>query len=257
MNVKLLIFLLAASSLWAAAPAPQPQVKSAAEIAWEAIPDTIPDAEQVRIAREYLDNNPNDIPLLRSVQNILNRKSDLTIDFWTERMNANPTSANRYLYARKTGDPEIMKTQADQIMKDDPSNFWGYYLGAVAEWSKEKPDMSVVTNYFEQAIAKDPSRPEGWSYGAQAYENAKDWDNALRLYDAMLTVKPDDKDSKMGKMGIYAQKRDADNYFKMSTELLTKEPPLAVDMKMHNSSHNITTADLTGQYSVVEMFTYW
>ena len=257
MKVRLLVFLLVVSAVWAAAPVPQPQVKSAGELAWEAIPDTIADEEQVKISREFLDNYPDDIPLLRSVQNILNRKSDLTLEFWMERMNAKPSSANRYLYARKSGDPEIMKAQAEQIMKDDPQNFWGYYLFAVAEWSKDKPDLSVVTDYLEQAIAKDPSRPEGWGYGAQAYEEAKDWDNALRLYQGETVVKPDDKFPKMGMMGIYAQKRDADNYFKLSNEMLTKAPPLDIDLKMHNSSHKVTAADLTGQYSVVEMFTYW
>jgi len=253
----MLVSLLLVTVAFAAAPAPQPHVKTAAELSWEAIPDTLPDAEQVTVARDYLDKYPTEIPLLRSVQNVLNRKSDLTLDFWLERMNANPSTANRYLYARKSGDIEIMKAQADMIIQNDSENFWGYYLAAVAEWSKDEPNMDVVIGYFEQAIPKDPSRPEGWGYAAQAYEEKEDWDNALRMYQAALVVSPEGKSTKMSILGIYAQKKDADAYFKLAGELLPMEPPLSIELGMHNSSHKVTASDFSGQYTVLELFTYW
>ena len=255
MSKLLLIVCLAVTAAWAVEP--QPAQKTAAELAWEAIPDTIPDADQVTVAKEYLDKYPNEIPLLRNVQGILNRKSDLTVEFWKERMDKTPTSANRYLYARKTGDAAEMKTQSEWIMKNDSDNFWGYYLAAVAEWSKEEHDAKVVANFFEQAIAKDPSRPEGWGYAAEAYEETKDWDNALRCYQASMVVEPESSSPKMSMMGIYAQKRDADKYFAMAKEVLPIEPPLELSLATYGSDRQITTADLIGKYSVVEMFTYW
>lgn len=247
--------LLAAALAWAAEP--QPSVKSAGELAWEAIPDTIPDDQQVQTARQFLDQYPDDIPLLRSVQNVLNRKSDLTLDFWKERMDANPSSANRYLYARKSGDAQIMREQARLIMRRDRGNFWGYYLAAVAELSKDKPDLKVVTDYFEKAIAKDPSRPEGWGYAAQAYEELKDWDNALRMYEAAMVVDPSDKHPKMAILGIYAQQKDADKYFALVAELLPKEPPLDISLERYNSDVLLTTNDLKTDYTVLEVFAYW
>lgn len=254
----LIICLFAVSQVWSAtAVEPRPMVKSAAELAWEAIPDTIPDEEQVRIAREYLDQYSTDIPLLRSVQNILNRKSDLTVEFWKERMDKNPTAANHYLYARKVGTSEEMKTQADWIIQNDPNNFWGYYLAAVSELSKEKPDLNVTVGYFEQAIAKDPSRPEGWYYCADAHEQLGNLDKALECYQAGLVVEPGDKSLKMSILGLYAQKRDAEKYFALSAELLPKEPPLQIDLGMHGSEHKMTASDFSGQYTVLEMFTHW
>lgn len=253
-----MLSLVAASCVWAAAPAqPLPQVKSAAELAWEAIPDTIPDAEQVRVAMEYLDNNPNDIPLLRNVQNILNRKGDLTVEFWKERMDKNPTTANRYLYARKVGESDVMKAHADLIMNEDPNNFWGYYLAAVSELNKEKPDLNISVGFFEQAIAKDPSRPEGWYYCADSYEQLGNLDKALECYQAGLVVQPGDKSLKMSILGLYGQKRDADKYFTLAAELLPKEPPLQIDLGMHGSEHKMTASDFSGQYTVLEMFTHW
>lgn len=254
-KVVLILCLILTGTLWATEP--QTMVKSAGQLAWEAVPDTLPDAEQVRIAREFLDQYPNDIPLLRSVQNVLNRKSDLTVDFWKERMDKSPTTANRYLYARKANDPAISKEQAEWMMKNDAGNFWGYYLAAVTEWSKETPDMKVVIDYFDQAIAKDPSRPEGWYYCGDANEQAGNLDRALQCYQAAKVVEPDDTSLNMSILGIYAQKRDADNYFALAAQLLPKEPPLQVELGMHNSGHKMTASDFSGQYTVLELFTYW
>lgn len=254
-RVSVLLVLSLCVSLWAVEP--KPQVKSAAELAWEAIPDSIPDEEQVRLAKEYLDKHPNDIPLLRSVQNILNRKSDLTPEFWQGRMEQNPTTANRYLWARKAGESAEMKKQADWIMENDQENFWGYYLAAVAESYKETPDLAVVIRYFDQAIAKDPSRPEGWYFCADANEQAGNLDRALECYQAGLVVDPTDKSLEMSIMGVYAQKRDAENYFALASKLLPREPALQVDLGMHGSDRKVTASDFTGKYTVLEMFTYW
>lgn len=254
-KLLLVLCLVMASNVWAAEP--RPAVKSAGEVAWEAIPDSTPDEAQVRIAKEYLDMHPNDIPLLRSVQNVLNRKSDLTVEFWKERMDKTPSATNRYLWARKTGDPAEMKTVSEWIMQNEPNNFWGYYLAATAEWSKDEPDLKFVTSKFEMALEKDPSRLEGWSYGADAYEQAKDFDNALRMYQAIKVVDPSDKQANMSIMGIYAQKRDADKYFQMVADILPKSPPLNFDLGMHGTENKMTSASFAGKYTVLEMFTYW
>lgn len=254
-RVSCLLVLSLFVSLWAVDP--RLQVKSAAELAWDAIPDTIPDEEQVRVAKEFLEKNPNDIPLLRGVQNILNRKSDLTPEFWKERMEKSPTSANRYLWARKSADTTEMKAQAEWIMENDKENFWGYYLAAVAESYKETPDQKVVISYFDQAIAKDPSRPEGWYFCADANEQAGNLDRALECYRAGMVANPTDNSLEMSIMGIYAQKRDADNYFALAAKLLPKEPALQLDLGMHGSDRKMTAADFTGKYTVLEMFTYW
>ena len=61
----------------------------------------------------------------------------------------------------------------------------------------------------------------------------------------------------MSILGLYAQKRDAEKYFALSAELLPKEPPLQIDLGMHGSEHKMPASDLAGQYTVLEMFTYW
>lgn len=254
-RLSLLLVLSLFAVLWAVEP--KPQVKSAAELAWEAIPDTIPDEEQVRVAKEYLDKYPNDIPLLRSVQNILNRKSDLTPEFWKARMEQNPTSANRYLWARKTGESAEMKKQADWIMENDKESFWGYYLAAASEMSKDAPDFAVATGFYDQAIAKDPSRPEGWYFCADANEQAGNLDRAIECYRAGLVVDPSDKSLEMSIMGIYARKRDADKYFEYASKLIQSDPPLEISLERYKHSTPLTTADLTKDFTVLEVFAYW
>lgn len=251
----ILLALVWSTVVWAVAP--RPQVKTAGEVAWEAIPDTIPDAEQVRVAREYLDKYPNEIPLLRSVQNILNRKSDLTEEFWKARMDENPTSANRYLWARKTGDSGAMKEQGEWIIAHDPENFWGYYLFAVSEMNKEKPDQTVVLSYLDQAIAKDPSRMEGWYYAADANEQAGNLDKAVEYYRAAMVVDSTDKTLEMSVMGIYARKHDADAYFSTVSKFLQSEPPLAMDLERYNTADRFKADKLLGDYTVLEVFAYW
>ncbi|MBK6766644.1 MAG: tetratricopeptide repeat protein [bacterium] len=254
-RVVALIALAWVTTAWSVEP--RPQVKSAAELAWEAIPDTIPDAEQVRIAREYLDLYPNEIPLLRSVQNILNRKSDLTEEFWKARMTETPSSANRYLWARKNGETGVMKEQSAWIIEHDPENYWGYYLAAVSEMNKEKPDQAVVIRYLEAAIAKDPSRPEGWYFCADAYEQSGNLDRAIECYRAAMVVDPTDKTLEMSVIGIYARKRDAEAYFSSVSRLLQSEPPLALDLERYNSTERLTTNALRGNYTVLEVFAFW
>ncbi len=251
----LLVCLMVATTVWAAEP--RPMVKSAGELAWAAIPDDTPDEEQVRLAKEYLDKYPTEIPLLRSVQNVLNRKSDLTVEFWKERMDKQPTTANRYLYARKTGDAAIMAEQAQAILRDDATNFWGDYLAAVAEWSKEEPDLKKVAAHFDAAIEKDPSRPEGWGYAAEVAEELKDLDKALRMYQAEAVVKPGEKGPTLSMLGIFAQQRNSEKYFALVSEVLPSEPPLSFQLGMHGTDHLMSSSDLGGQSSVLEMFTYW
>lgn len=256
--IRILVLSVVLVSGMLLAATPQPMVKSEGETAYEAaMSATTTDEAKAAVAREFLDKYPMDIPLLRSCQNVLNRLSDLKPEFWKERMDTNPSSANRYLWARKTGDAAEMQTQAGWMMQNDPKNFWGYYLAAVAEWQKETPDLKVVSNYFAQAIEKDPSRPEGWGYAAQAYEEQKNWANAISMYEAEMVVEPGDTSPKFSIMGIYAQQRDAENFFRLSSELVKPEPPLSFELERYGTESKLTSADLQKDYSVMEVFTYW
>lgn len=256
--IRNLVLAILVLSCLAFSATPQVMVKSDGVNAYEAALEAAStDEAKVAIAREYLDKYPNDIPMLRSAQNVLNRSSDLKPEFWKERMDANPTAANRYLWARKSGDAAEMQVQAGWMMQNDPKNFWGYYLAAVAEWQKETPDLKIVSNYFAQAIEKDPSRPEGWGYAAQAYEEQEDWANALKMYEAEMVVEPSDSGPKFSIMGIYAQQRDGDNFFRMSSELVKSDPPLSFELERFGTESKLTAADLTKDYAVMEVFTYW
>jgi tetratricopeptide (TPR) repeat protein len=255
MILRLLALLCVTSLLFGYAPVPK--VVTPAESEFEtALEAAETDEAKVALAKEYLDQHPDNVPLGRAAQNILNRKSETPAEWYQERMDANPTSTNRYLWARASGDPEIMFEQASWIMENYAENFWGYYLAAVAEWSTEEPEMNKITGHFEQAVAKDPSRFEGFLWMGYAYEEAEKLDEALAAFDAAAIVDPESDSPVMAKVSIFAVQRNAESYFELVNGLLPDEP-VTVELAVAQPDTDAKPVGFSGDMTVIESFTYW
>ncbi|MBU0691893.1 hypothetical protein KKH18_08770 [bacterium] len=253
--VRLLVLLCAATLVFGYAP--QPKVVTQAETEFEAALATAEtDEAQIELAKEYLDNYPDNIPLGRSAQNILNRKSDTPPDWYKTRKEAAPTSTNRYLWARASQDHDVMVEQANWMMENDAENFWGYYLAATAEWDTEEPDMDKVIGYFEQALAKDPAQYTGYLWLGYAYEDANKPEQALEVFKAAKIVDPEDDSPKQAMLGLYAQMKDADEYFELVTPMLPTNP-VTVELPVAKSTADLNTVKLNGEYTVLDCFAQW
>lgn len=252
-----LLALLCAASVVLADYEPQPKQVSQAETEFQAaLAKAEQDEAQVELALEFLDKYPDNIPLGREAQNILSRKSDKPAEWFKERMDADPTGTNRYLWARASGDPEIMHKQADWLIENDPENFWGPYLKAVAFWTEEEPALEKVTAEFEKAVALDPARFEGFIWMAYAYQEHDELDKALAAFDAAGVVDPESNNPAMGKMEIYAIMRDAERYFSLVDPMLPDEP-VTVELALANGENAGKPVGFEGEYTVIESFTYW
>jgi len=255
MILRLLAVLCALSIAFGYAP--QPKVTSPAEASFDsALATATTDEAQVQLAKEFLDKYPDNIPVGRQAQNILNRKSDTSADWYKQRMEANPTATNRYLWARASQDPEIMMAQAEWLMANEPDNFWGYYLAASTLWDAEKPDMDKVIGYFEQAVAKDPARYEGYLYLGYAYEDAGKPEKALEVFTAAEVVDPSDQSPRQARLGLYAQMKNAEKYFELVTPMLPTEP-LTVELAVAKSAKGEKSPNLKGEITVLDCFANW
>jgi tetratricopeptide (TPR) repeat protein len=255
MIVRLLVLLCAVSVVFAYSP--QPKVITKAETDFDAvIAKAETDEAKVAAAKEFLEMYPDNILLGRSAQNVLNRKSDTPPDWYKARMEASPTTANRYLWARASQDSEVMTEQAAWIMENDPENFWGYYLAATTEWDKEAPDMDKVTHYFEQAVAKDPAQYTGYLWLGYAYEEADKPEQALEVFKAAEVVDPEDSSPKQAMLGLYAQLRNADKYFELVTPMLPVNAVTA-ELAVAKAEEESKPVGFSGETTVLEFFTYW
>lgn len=97
---------------------------------------------------------PGRYSAVASVQNTLNRKSDLAVEYgrggWTESDGGQPLLVCAQ-DGRRGGDEKA----AEWIVANDPKNFWGDYLLAVAEMQKEKPDLKYIVAHFESALVRE------------------------------------------------------------------------------------------------------
>jgi tetratricopeptide (TPR) repeat protein len=236
---------------------PQPRVLSTAENEFDSIiAKTEADSAQVQLAKEFLDKYPDDIPLGRQAQNILNRKSDTSADWYKQRMEANPTATNRYLWARASQDPEVMTAQSEWLMANDPDNFWGYYLAATTAWDAKEPDMDKVIGLFEQAVAKDPARYDGYLWLGYAYEEAGKPEQALEVFKAAEVVDPTDESPKQAMLGLYAEMKDAEKYFALVAPMLPTEP-LTVELAVAKSAKGEKSPNLKDGITVLDCFANW
>jgi TolB-like protein/Flp pilus assembly protein TadD len=78
-------------------------------------------------------------------------------------------------------------------------------------------DQSIA--YFEQALALDPRNVESLIHAAQTYATLRQFPAALKLYDRVLDITPNDPDAMASKAGIY----QAQGNLQEAAKLLEKE----------------------------------
>lgn len=174
---------------------PLPMKQSAEEIAFDAemSRESSPD-ERVKIAKSYLEQYPNDIPLGRYATDVMRRSSaDKTevIDYLQIFANAHPRDIGpQYYYARIADDTLIWAEKARWALTRDSKNYWAWLMWMAAEWHQSNPDLKLVTERVGKAVSLDPSRPEGYFFLGDAYAEQGDWPQAIEAYEAGLVCDP-------------------------------------------------------------------
>jgi hypothetical protein len=235
---------------------PVPVTKSAAETALrEALTKTDVDSVRLRLAREALERNPEDIPLGRMAQDVLLKQMDDAVGYFKNQAQGSESVAAHYLYGRAADDTTVTAEEARWILSRDPSNFWGHLLAGIAEWDKSKFDTAVVHRQFLAAVTSDPSRPEGYLYLGYFFQDEERWPEAREVLDAGALTDSSSQAIRDARLTTYAELRDADAFFKLIQGMYSTRP-LEADMPLANGTSRLTGTDLRGRPTVLEYWAY-
>jgi tetratricopeptide (TPR) repeat protein len=128
-------------------------------------------------------------------------------------------------------------------------------LSADAEWNKAKPDYGTLNKRFADAIAADPSRPEGYLNAGYAFEEQEKWTEARAAFEAGAIADPANTFIRDQRLTAYARLRDGKAYFDLAQGTFS-DKPLNMDLPRANSKGNVTTANLLGKATVIEYWAY-
>jgi len=242
----------------ACAYSPTPVTRSAAETELTAALDQAPsDSAKLKIAESALAGHPEDIPVGRAAEEIILRFRSDPVEFFKARAEKSESIAAHYLYGdicgRANGDTVTTAREAAWILAKDPKNFWGHMLAGDAAWNYGKPDMAAVQKAYEDAVAADPSRPEGYLFLGYVFEDQDKWPEARGALDAGSISDPANKIIREQRLTAYAQVRDAKAYFDLAQSVLPQKA-LQMDLPRASAPGKVTTANLLGKSTVIE---YW
>lgn len=256
MRTLALVCLLCYAAAAVAAFQPLPVQRSAAETEFaDAIAKTDVDSLKLKLAKDALEQNPENIPLGRAAQDIILKLMDNAESYFKTRAEASESIAAHYLYAWAANDTLITAREAAWILKQKPNDFWGHLLNAIGEWDKSKPDTVIVRSRLLAAINADPSRPEGYLYLGYFYQDEERWPEALEVFEAGAVCDPAHKSIRDGRLTTYAELRDADKYFKLLAGMYS-DKPLEADLPRAHGTARFTSADLRGAPTVLEYWAY-
>jgi hypothetical protein len=209
------------------------------------------------VAEAALKANPEDIPLGRTAEEIILKFRDDPVSFFKARTEKSESIAAHYLYGdicgRANADTVIGEREAAWILKKDSTNFWGHLLAGDAAWNYSKPDLARVQKEYEAAIAADPSRTEGYESLGFLFEDSEKWPEARAAFDAGGVTDPISTIIREHRLTCYAEMRDASAYFDLVKGAYSDQP-LTADLSFASKPGKLTSADLTGQATVIE---YW
>jgi hypothetical protein len=254
--MKIPVALLALALVCAPALAyhPVPVTKTAAETELaSALDHASSDSAKLRIAEEALNAHPEDVPACRTAQDVIIKHSPDPAGFFKTRAEKSDAISAHYLYGYIAGDTAIAAQQSAWILKKDPHNFWGRLLAADAEWNKETVNYDTLTSRISEAIASDPSRPEGYLYMGWVMEEEEKWPEARAAFDAGAVADSSNTMIRDQRLTAYAQLRDGKAYFDLAKTAFS-DTPLSMDLPRANRAGKVTTADLLGKATVIE---YW
>jgi hypothetical protein len=252
------LILVAALFIAAAAWAYQPVAvqKSAVEQQLaESLEKATADSGKVLIARTSLDAHADDIAAGRAAQDILLRHMEDPVAFFKARAEQSNSVAAHYLYARAADDSLVMAQEATWILAHDPKSYWGEMLSGDAEYAKENPDLGTVKKHYMNAIALDPSRPEGYLFLGYAFEDDGKWQAAREAFEAGAVSDPGNSAIRDQRLTTYAELRDANAFFDL-TKGQFPDRPVDMDLQRANKPGRLTTKDLLGKQTVIEYWAY-
>ena len=256
MKLTWIALLLVATAAWSYSPTPVK--KSEAETTLKTALDnaTTPE-EKSKIATEFLNTNPTDIPAARAAQDALFKTLEDPAPFFKARAEKSESVVDHYLYARASGDSTVMATEAAWIMKKDPHNAWGYMLAGLAEWERAQPDNAKIEDHFQTAIMADPSRPESYVNLGYLYQDMEKWQESREVLEAGKITDPSSFMIQNALVTVYATLRDADAYFVLVDAMLPDEPLMGSLVKANNGGGNVDAAKtFRGTISLVEYWAY-
>jgi hypothetical protein len=255
MKFKLgLLCLAIATTVWAYNP--KPVVRSAAEQQiTAALAKAESDSAKIQVASDALTGSGEDIAAARVAQDVLLKFKDDPAAWFKARAEGSKSIAAHYLYARASDDSTIMAEQAAWILKQDPKNFWGLMMAGEAEWNKSAPDLKQVQKSFEDAVAADPSRPEGYLYLGYLFIDQDQWKNARLALDAGAICDPSSQPIREQRLTTFAELRDASAYFDLAKASFS-DRPLQMDLPRANADGQVTAAMFKDTTTVIEYWAY-
>lgn len=204
MKASSTIFLLAFTSLTLATTPfnPQPMNPSAAEIEFRAALEMESDTlQRMQLAQEFVTRFPEDVPLGRLASDELRKGrngASWAKIFFKKLSDDHPDLLGpHYYYARVADDTLIWDEQASWALAHDSTSSWAWLMWMAAEWHKAKPDMEAVRERAIKSINLDSSRPEGFMFMGQWYEEMQDTVGAIEAYKAGLVCDPEHRVCKM------------------------------------------------------------
>jgi hypothetical protein len=247
----LILILLTASASFAFFPEPVHRSEAELQIAAE-LSRAQTDTDIQQIAKRFLRNYPNDIPVGEAAQKAIGDLLEDKVGFFRARHEELNSLASFYLYARAT-DFTLPDSAVQPVVEANRDNFWAWLMFMATEWHKAEPNMDTVIDRAETALTLDGSRPEGYFFIALAYLEADKMNDARDALEAGLVCDPLDASFREMLLDIYLKLRDADAYFKLMSGVLPGKP-LEVSLATIDGADTVKGADLRGK---VSLLVYW
>ncbi len=254
------LWLIAVTLLWAvsawAAYSPTPVQKSQAERDLQTALDNAKEkSEKQQIAEKALADHPEDIIIGRLAQDALMRIVEDPAAYFKARAEGTESIAKKFLYARASGDSLTQIQTAEWILAKDPKHFWALIMKATTLWTEDEKILQQVESLLKEAVACDPSRPEGYQNLGYLYQDKEDLHGAREAFEAGAVSDPTNTVIRDMRLTVYAAQRDAKAYFDL-VALALPASPLNFDLPLAKSSEKLVTADFHGHFTIIEYWAY-
>jgi hypothetical protein len=175
---------------------PQPIKRTPAEVEFRsALEKEGNPAQRMQIAQDFVTRFPDDIPLGRLAADELKKGRNgqsWAATFFKKLSEDHPGMIGpQYYYARVADDTLVWEETARFALAQDSTNSWAWLMWMAAEWHKTNPDMEHVRERVIKSIMLDPSRPEGYMFLGQWFEEKQDTVGAIEAYMAGLVCDPE------------------------------------------------------------------
>jgi serine/threonine-protein kinase len=106
-------------------------------------------------------------------------------------------------------------------------------LAALAAIARRQGHWDDAVAFFQQALVVDPRNAELLTQAADNYGDLRQFQGALKLYDRVLDIRPDDLDAKASKAGMYQAEGNLVEAAKYLAEVNPQTPSYSiVDVKL-------------------------